>query len=65
MMIKVFLYFKLKLEISTLKVLESGDIIINDFNSWDLIVLGPDFYEKGRLEGLQHPAPGILYIFIF
>ena len=39
------------LQSCTLKVMPSGDVIINDFNNWDLILPDSSFQEKGRVPG--------------
>ena len=45
--------------LSTIKGLPNGDIIVNDFGEgWDLVLLDEDFSEKERLEGLDDPTPG-------
>ena len=46
------------LEMCTLKSLRNGDLICNEFESWDLILLDRNLNEKQRLMGAGNGAPG-------
>ena len=41
----------------TLKALDSGDILINNFDNWDLVLLDSNFNEKGKLSGSSRSLP--------
>lgn len=45
------------LQSCTLKALPNGDLLINDFSSWDLILMDYNFKEKGRVPGQGKGAP--------
>ena len=41
----------------TLKSLPNGDLLVNDFDTWDLVLIDPNHKEKGKLTGTPGPIP--------
>ncbi len=41
----------------TIKALDSGDILVNNFDNWDLVLLDSNFNEKGKLSGASRSLP--------
>ena len=52
------------LQSCTLKVMPSGEVIINDFNNWDLILPDSSFQEKERVPG-SDSGPLLFYKSVF
>ena len=47
-----------RLDLSTLKAIEKEFLVVNDLNSWDMLVLDDEGEELKRFEGNGHGAPG-------
>lgn len=43
---------------STIKSLDNGYLICNDFETWDLVLLDRNLNEIQRLKGAGHEVPG-------
>lgn len=44
-------------KVCTIKCIENGDILLNNFDTWDMVLLDKNFNEKGRLAGKGRMLP--------